>query len=84
MGYEYKSDKVSDIVLAKNSKHIDLILGGHTHTFLESPQKVMNQTQENIFINQTGWAGLNLGRIDYEYNSFDIVKMQNYSYEKIS
>jgi 5'-nucleotidase len=84
LGYEYKSDKVSDILLAKNSKYIDLILGGHTHTFMKSPQKIKNQTHENIFINQTGWAGLNMGRIDYEYDSFGIIKLQNYLYKKIS
>ena len=84
LGYEYKSDKVSDVILAQNSKHIDLILGGHTHTFLKSPQKFSNQLHQNIFINQTGWAGLNLGRIDYEHNSFGVARLQNYSYKKIS
>jgi 5'-nucleotidase len=84
LGYNYKSDKVSDVILAKNSENIDLILGGHTHTFLKAPHKIRNQINETVFINQTGWAGLNLGRIDYEYNSNDMAHLHNYSYEKIS
>jgi 5'-nucleotidase len=83
LGYEYKGNKLSDKVLAKMSKNIDLILGGHTHTFLSSPQGVLNQNGKEIFINQTGWAGLNLGRIDYETNSPNTSSILGYSYEKI-
>ena len=60
---------MSDKVLAKMSSNIDLILGGHTHTFLSSPQPILNQNGREIFINQTGWAGINLGRVDYETNN---------------
>ncbi|HET6993081.1 MAG TPA: metallophosphatase, partial [Bacteroidia bacterium] len=35
LGYKYENDKVSDIVLAKKSLGIDVIIGGHTHTFLD-------------------------------------------------
>jgi 5'-nucleotidase len=84
LGYNYKSEKVSDVILAKNSENIDLILGGHTHTFLKVPHKIRNQINETVFINQTGWAGLNLGRIDYEHNSNDMAHLHNYSYKKIS
>lgn len=76
LGYDYKSNKLSDITLAKTSKNIDLILGGHTHTFLSSPQPVLNQNGKEIFINQTGWAGINLGRVDYETNSSETATLQ--------
>lgn len=69
LGYQYNSNKVSDISLAKSSNNIDLILGGHTHTFLSSPQSILNQNKKEIFIGQTGWAGINVGRVDYEVNS---------------
>ena len=84
LGYEYKGNKVSDKVLAKSSTNIDLILGGHTHTFLSSPQSILNQDGKEIFINQTGWAGVNLGRVDYETNSSDTAYMLGYDYSKIS
>ncbi len=35
LGYKYDSSKVSDITLAQNSRSIDIILGGHTHTFMD-------------------------------------------------
>lgn len=66
LGYEYPSDKVSDRVLAKKTKGIDLIIGGHTHTFLEKPTQELNLDGKITLINQVGWAGLNLGRIDFD------------------
>lgn len=69
LGYQYNSNKVSDILLAKSSKNIDLILGGHTHTFLDKPVKMKNANDESVLINQVGWAGLFLGKIEIEINS---------------
>lgn len=66
LGYEYPSDKVSDRVLAKKTRGIDLIIGGHTHTFLEKPMQELNLDGKTTLINQVGWAGLNLGRIDFD------------------
>ncbi len=67
LGYSYKENKVSDQVLAANTRNIDLIIGGHTHTFLEHPEDVMNLDGQITTINQVGWAGINLGRIDYVF-----------------
>jgi len=68
LGYEYKDDKVDDVDVAKNTKHIDVILGGHTHTFLKQPTVVPNMNAENVVINQTGWGGINLGRLDFVFD----------------
>jgi len=65
LGYKYDSDKVSDTVLAQQTKNIDLIIGGHTHTFLDKPVSVTNLAGEQTIINQVGFAGINLGRIDF-------------------
>lgn len=64
LGYKYQEDKVSDITLAKNSRDIDLILGGHTHTFLDQPVTETNAAGKPVLINQVGWAGVVLGRLD--------------------
>jgi 5'-nucleotidase len=66
LGYEQLGEKVSDLVLAKNTKGIDLIIGGHTHTFLEKPTQIINQEGKITLVNQVGWAGLQLGRIDFD------------------
>ncbi len=65
LGFKYKSEnQPSDILLAKNTTHIDMILGGHTHTFLKAPVTENNQAGETVIINQVGFAGILLGRID--------------------
>ncbi len=69
LGYNYDSDKVCDLDVAKNTEFIDLILGGHTHTFLDEPTIVKNKTGKDVVINQTGWAGVKLGRIDIVFSS---------------
>ncbi len=69
LGYSYKSNKVSDVIMAEQTNNIDLIIGGHTHTFLKEPTKVKNQANKITLINQVGWGGINLGRIDFLISS---------------
>jgi 5'-nucleotidase len=67
LGFKYKDEpnKPSDIVLAQKTKNIDLIIGGHTHTFLDKPVIEKNIEGKEVLINQVGCYGLNLGRIDF-------------------
>jgi 5'-nucleotidase len=67
LGFRYRNDQVSDVVLAESSRDIDLILGGHTHTFLDEPVVVNNQQGEPVIINQVGFGGLRLGRLDVTF-----------------
>ncbi|MFM6934838.1 MAG: bifunctional metallophosphatase/5'-nucleotidase [Flavobacteriales bacterium] len=65
LGYSYPdSTKPSDLRLAKENDYIDLILGGHTHTFMEKPENYLNQTGKNTTIHQVGFGGIYLGRIE--------------------
>ena len=64
LGYKYNDQKVSDIHLAQNSKHIDLILGGHTHTFMRKADARRNRDGKEVIISQAGWAGILLGQIE--------------------
>lgn len=67
LGYQFNNDpeKICDVLLARKTSGIDLIIGGHTHTFLPEPQKHLNAKGETVLVNQVGWAGLYLGRIDF-------------------
>lgn len=65
LGYVPKQFKDNDQLLAKETENIDLIIGGHTHTFLPKPEVHQNKIGEKVLINQVGWAGLALGRIDF-------------------
>ncbi len=64
LGLSYKSKKVSDLILAQSTENVDIIIGGHTHTFLDKPMIVNNLKGTPVVINQVGWAGINLGRLD--------------------
>ncbi|MDP2067723.1 MAG: metallophosphatase [Lutibacter sp.] len=69
LGYHYKTEKISDLELASKTKNIDLIIGGHTHTFLPKPTVTKNSVGENVLVNQVGCFGLNLGRIDFYFDN---------------
>ncbi|MBI3139338.1 MAG: metallophosphatase [Sphingobacteriales bacterium] len=76
LGYQYKeTDKISDEVLAKESSHIDLVIGGHTHTFLDQPVIYKNKSGNDVVVNQVGFAGLILGRLDFEFTKFSGKKL---------
>lgn len=67
LGFKYPDDatKISDVLLAQKTENIDLIIGGHTHTFLDKPVVELNRAGKKVLINQVGCYGLNLGRIDF-------------------
>lgn len=69
LGYEYSSNKVSDVQVAVKTSNIDLIIGGHTHTFMEKPAIVTNKAGKKVMINQVGCFGLYLGRVDFYLDS---------------
>jgi len=76
LGFKYKEEeKISDMILAKETANVDLIIGGHTHTFLDEPVLVKNKDDNDVLINQVGWAGIMLGRLDFEFSSIKRKKM---------
>lgn len=81
IGYYYKNDpnKVSDITLARATKDIDLIIGGHTHTFLPKPTIEKNSIGKDVLINQVGAYGLYLGKIDFYFEPGKKVKADGVS-----
>ena len=70
MGYAYKNpNRPSDVQLAERTYHTQLIIGGHTHTFLDKPDVHTNQNGDSVLVNQVGAYGINLGRIDFYFDS---------------
>ncbi len=66
LGFEYSNEGIiSDRILATRTSNIDLIIGGHTHTFLKKPVISQNKDGKFLLINQVGWGGIQLGRIDF-------------------
>ena len=70
LGYKYNNlpDRICDYNLAKKSNHIDLIIGGHTHTFMDKPIVLKNEKGSDVIINQVGCFGLYLGQIDFFFD----------------
>lgn len=68
LGYKYENDiLISDLKIAEQTSDIDLIIGGHTHTFLSKPTLVTNKRGNTTLVNQVGCYGINLGRIDFYF-----------------
>lgn len=76
IGYKYPNfpDKICDVKLCQQTSNIDLILGGHTHTFFKEPEKYLNKEGKVVLLNQVGWAGLLLGRIDFLFTQDNTLK----------
>ena len=65
----FKDDKkISDMSMAPQTENIDLIIGGHSHTFLEHPIKVPNRVGKEVYVTQVGWAGIWLGKLDVYFS----------------
>ncbi len=77
LGYKYENSKISDVVLAQQTNNIDLIIGGHTHTFLEAPVAEKNKDGKEVLINQVGWAGVQIGQLEYFFEKKFRKKLSN-------
>ena len=65
LGSDSTAIDVNDFTIAHQTKHIDIILGGHSHSLLENV-KTNNANGKKVIISQMGKSGLYLGRIDLE------------------
>ena len=76
IGYDYKNnpERISDLKLARATTNIDLIIGGHTHTFLPKPTIEKNSEGRDVLVNQVGAYGLYLGKIDFYFEPGKRVK----------
>ncbi|MFU8812425.1 MAG: bifunctional metallophosphatase/5'-nucleotidase [Balneolaceae bacterium] len=71
IGFQYGDDRPSDLKIAAQTEGIDLIIGGHTHTFLDEPIQVLNRAGDTVYVTQMGHGGVRLGRIDLDPESYD-------------
>lgn len=70
LGFEYDEREIpSDRHLAAKTDNIDLIIGGHTHTFLERPVVLKNRKDQDVLVNQVGCYGVLLGRVDFHFEA---------------
>jgi 5'-nucleotidase len=67
LGFKYRENRVSDHVIAAETSMTDLIIGGHSHTYLQKPVEMKNKAGKQVIINQASWGGLMLGRVDFVF-----------------
>jgi 5'-nucleotidase len=65
LGYSYRSEKIDDLKLAAAVSEINLIIGGHTHTFLDRPTLLKNAEGHQTIVHQVGTGALRLGKVDF-------------------
>ncbi|MDR1742893.1 MAG: metallophosphatase [Dysgonamonadaceae bacterium] len=58
---------MEDIDLAKNTRNVDLIIGGHSHTYMKEPEWVKNLDDKEVMIHQTNGRGVYVGEIKVDF-----------------
>jgi 5'-nucleotidase len=79
IGLRYRDNKVSDMVLAAETSFTDLIIGGHTHSYLEKPLEEKNKLGQPVIVNQAWWGGLVVGKVDFVFEKSKRNKKAVYS-----
>ena len=59
----WKTAPYSDIELIENTSHIDLVLGGHSHSYFEKPVFYHNLEGKQVPLQQMGKSGIFVGKI---------------------
>lgn len=68
VGYDHgREQSPSDDMLGENSENVDIIIGGHSHTYIEKPTFVKNKLGKDVMIVTAGEKGNNVGRIDIKF-----------------
>ncbi len=81
IGYRYNDNRVSDRIVAGQVDGIDLIIGGHTHTFMPEPELFEKTDGSRTWVSQVGFAGIVLGRLDFHFDrQRRVASVQHHNY----
>ncbi|MDE6548441.1 MAG: bifunctional metallophosphatase/5'-nucleotidase [Muribaculaceae bacterium] len=89
IGYPKGNDKTTDPELARASKDIDIIIGGHSHTLIDPknpdsyPSIVENANGRPVLIVQTGKSGKYIGQIRVDLDKLKTSTPADYDYSLI-
>ena len=61
----------TELELAENSRNIDIIIGGHSHTFMSEPAIRNNLDGKEVTVFQTNGRGVYVGRLDVDLEKID-------------
>lgn len=86
IGYTTEVDKKTDVDLARQSRDIDIIIGGHSHTVVDpanseaTPCWIENEAGRPVLVTQTGRYGKNIGYINID---LDRIGSEKFDYHLI-
>lgn len=86
LGVKRDNDKINDYDVAKASKDVDIIIGGHSHTLLQPgntgvfPSLVENSEGRSVLLTQTGKYGKYLGYIKIDLDRLKKSDGRDYDY----
>ncbi|TVQ66157.1 MAG: twin-arginine translocation signal domain-containing protein [Balneolaceae bacterium] len=69
LGFSYIQTRNDDLRLTERIQGIDIIIGGHTHTFMEEPLIFPRENGSSTLITHMGHSGVRVGRIDVSFGS---------------
>jgi len=75
LGHEGYAGEIGDQEIAAEVEGIDLIVGGHSHTFLDRPVRVSRRERDTLIF-QVGWGGIHLGRVDFHLRAGRVARAQ--------
>jgi 5'-nucleotidase len=73
LGNEGWDGEPGDQQLAREIGDIDLIIGGHSHTFMDRPTRIQHEQRETL-VHQVGFAGINLGRVEFRMKDGQVLE----------
>jgi 5'-nucleotidase len=79
LGYNSYHGEPGDLDLAKEVTGIDIIIGGHTHTFLKQPTVVKSGNGQITRIYQVGHSGVYLGKIDLHFHPYSDLSIKDHT-----
>ena len=59
LGVQYDENR-----LIPKTSNIDVVLGGHSHTFMKGPKTLLNMDGKNVSLMHTGKSGIYVGQMD--------------------
>ena len=63
----YEGESYTDVELARQTRYVDVVVGGHSHTYLEDLVKVTNLDGKEVIIVTDGKWGLNIGELTIDF-----------------
>ena len=90
IGYTKDNEKTTDPELARASKDIDIIIGGHSHTLIDPkrpeqyPSIVENSEGRPVLVVQTGKSGKYIGKIRVDLDRLKTTTPADYDYSLIA